>query len=533
MPTLASTRAPNQPATTLGLTGPQTGHHFLQASLVTGFGCAALTWAAWLILAMPWLGLSPMFISLGVLGVWLVVAAWMGRLLADRPWTWAALIGGAGGLVTAGVNVLLLGSKLVEAADPTDLTQGQGVPHPDAGLAVAGFMLAGVVIGSLGGLFGSLSAGSVVVADGRRWFARFSLITALACGPLLLLGGAVTSTESGMAVSGWPDTFGANMFLYPISLMSEPRVFMEHAHRLFGAMVGLTILTQWLMALVVVRTGVRESIVGVVIGLIPLAVAFATGSGMRLGAVAAAVGIIAAGWMVTALLRGRLSAAAGGLLVLVIAQGIMGGTRVTESSALLAVVHGVSGQVLVALAATLALCAFPGFASAVRTGGVPIRAAQLLAGALILQLIFGALFRHLRREELSGASHAMWSHVIFSVVVVGCAVITGMVLSAKRDSEHSKPRGAIVVGKALVHTVGLQFLLGWAAFGAVHMADQRVGVPTVDQLATAPVVPWWEALIATVHQGNGALLLVLGGLAVAWSLRLKLPCGSRNRPSVG
>ena len=58
-------------------------------------------------------------------------------------------------------------------------------------------------------------------------------------GTVLLIGGLVTSTESGMAVPDWPGTFGANMFLYPIGLMAHPRIFLEHSHRLFGAMAGL------------------------------------------------------------------------------------------------------------------------------------------------------------------------------------------------------------------------------------------------------------------------------------------------------
>ena len=37
----------------------------------------------------------------------------------------------------------------------------------------------------------------------------------------------------------WPNTFGTNMFLYPLSKMTGG-IYYEHAHRLFGALVGLT-----------------------------------------------------------------------------------------------------------------------------------------------------------------------------------------------------------------------------------------------------------------------------------------------------
>ena len=45
-----------------------------------------------------------------------------------------------------------------------------------------------------------------------QWMAR---ITAGATFLLIILGGIVTSTESGLAVPDWPNTFGYNMFLYP------------------------------------------------------------------------------------------------------------------------------------------------------------------------------------------------------------------------------------------------------------------------------------------------------------------------------
>lgn len=53
-----------------------------------------------------------------------------------------------------------------------------------------------------------------------------------------------------MAVKGWPDSYGANMFLYPISLMNNPHIYLEHTHRLFGSLVGLTtlVLMIWVLA---------------------------------------------------------------------------------------------------------------------------------------------------------------------------------------------------------------------------------------------------------------------------------------------
>ena len=58
---------------------------------------------------------------------------------------------------------------------------------------------------------------------------------------LLAVGGLVTSAEAGLAVVDWPNSFGYNMFLYPLARMTGG-VYYEHAHRLLGSLVGLSTL---------------------------------------------------------------------------------------------------------------------------------------------------------------------------------------------------------------------------------------------------------------------------------------------------
>ena len=58
---------------------------------------------------------------------------------------------------------------------------------------------------------------------------------------LLIAGGLVTSAREGLAVVDWPNSFGYNMFLYPPSRMTGG-IYYERAHRLFGSLVGLTVL---------------------------------------------------------------------------------------------------------------------------------------------------------------------------------------------------------------------------------------------------------------------------------------------------
>src|SRR6478752_7122020 len=79
------------------------------------------------------------------------------------------------------------------------------------------------------------------------WLHRFAVFTAAATLVLICVGGIVTSKGVGLAVPDWPNTFGYNMFLFPISKWVGG-VFYEHTHRLLASAVGFltTILAVWL-----------------------------------------------------------------------------------------------------------------------------------------------------------------------------------------------------------------------------------------------------------------------------------------------
>ena len=58
---------------------------------------------------------------------------------------------------------------------------------------------------------------------------------------LLSFGALVTTYEAAMAVPDWPATYGHNMFLFPMAewLNGPWDLFLEHGHRLLGALTGL------------------------------------------------------------------------------------------------------------------------------------------------------------------------------------------------------------------------------------------------------------------------------------------------------
>ena len=181
------------------------------------------------------------------------------------------------------------------------------------------------------------------------WLHRFALVTTGATFLLILAGGVVTTTGTGMAVPDWPTTFGYNMFLYPWAKMTGGILY-EHSHRLIGSLVGLLTLA---LAIVIWSVEPRR--------------------GVRwLGAVA---------------------------LAAVVVQGVLGGLRVILVAEQLALLHGVLAHAFLALAASLTL--FTSRAWGGQTTPFPIEVAgRLRSWALVvtaatyLQIVLGAVVTH-------------------------------------------------------------------------------------------------------------------------------------------
>lgn len=438
-------------------------------AVVVGFASSVAVWITWFMTHLPWVGMSEPVSMPIVLGVWLLAGAfavaWTG---CKNP----VIVGILGGVVCALVGLLVLGTKVVPDAAPDGITPGGTRDTlPSVALIIPAFLVLGGAIGLAAGLASRLAP--KLCAGPSSALAQMGVVVAIGITPLLVVGGLVTSTDSGMAVPDWPNTFGSNMFLYPLGPRSEPGLFLEHAHRLFGSLVGLMTL-------------------------------------------------ILAGWVIAKDGRRWVKVLAVVALSLVIVQGVLGGWRVlagsdipTEDNRWLAMLHGVLGQlvfgVVVALAATLS----PLFRSAATVQPhASIRRFKVfsagLTHALILQLIFGAMYRHMR------SGHALWTHAGFSVVIMVLAIVAGFVAIglARRDVGEDSPAGPAAavpalactlrrIGLGLIIVVALQFALGWAAF-FVGGAERTAANPT-------------EALIRTAHQANGAILIAFASLAFVWS----------------
>jgi heme a synthase len=75
----------------------------------------------------------------------------------------------------------------------------------------------------------------------------FAALVAASTAILILAGGLVTSTGSGLSVPDWPNTYGWFMWAFPISKMVGG-IFYEHLHRLVASTVGflIVVLAIWL-----------------------------------------------------------------------------------------------------------------------------------------------------------------------------------------------------------------------------------------------------------------------------------------------
>lgn len=79
------------------------------------------------------------------------------------------------------------------------------------------------------------------------WLRRFTKLVAASTLFLIFAGAMVTSTDSGLSVPDWPNTYGWFMFSFPLSKMVGG-IFYEHGHRLIASTVGFLTIVQavWL-----------------------------------------------------------------------------------------------------------------------------------------------------------------------------------------------------------------------------------------------------------------------------------------------
>jgi len=420
----------------------------LAPGITCGFAAAAACFVAAWITHLPWLDLNAQAAGPIILGVWVLAAIIMGRRI---PRSLAPLGGSLAGLGAALFLLIPLGSALVEQPAGDLPAPGSTGISRSVALRVVGFLALGTLIGVVGSIAGSRVV-NAETSPPRRWLPRYATCLTVATLPLILVGGLVTSTNSGMAFRDWPTSDGANLFLYPLSLLARPDRFLEHSHRLFGSFVGLGTVVLVLFTFLTERAWK-----------------------LRIGACC--------------------------LLIAVCVQGVMGGTRVTEDSMLLRIVHGYFAHVFFAALLGFSVILSPSWSATGSAARDPaLRKLKLLATlalhSCLLQHLLGAMYRHMKFGESKGTSHILYTHAALAFLVFIAAILAVVVAGAATAAAGSLARPIRRASVAVGALVTLQFALGWAAFFVV----------TSDKAVLTDPRPLTTAL-ATLHQANGALLL--------------------------
>jgi len=244
----------------------------------------------------------------------------------------------------------------------------------------------------------------------NTWLHRFACLTAAATLVLIGIGGLVTSHEAGMAVPDWPNSYGYNMFLFPVSKWVGG-IFYEHSHRLVATVVGVLVvaLTRWLGGTPsrgpLAAIGLSEFVAGLaLLRWLPEWKA----AGYFLNGIGAVVLLAALAWVRIEPARRPLPQLGWVAFALVQIQGLLGGLRVVLVRDEIGIFHGVLAQLFFVTLSAIALLSSGWWEKSRQTligpvppPGEPQRASGILPWVLvgttalmIVQLVLGATMRH-------------------------------------------------------------------------------------------------------------------------------------------
>ncbi len=316
-----------------------------------------------------------------------------------------------------------------------------------------------------------------------RWLHRTASLLVLLVWPLIWLGGLVTTFDAGMAVPDWPGTYGYNMFLYPLEtwLYGPFDLLIEHGHRLLGSTVGMVAIAAVLLAW---QSEPRRWVM----------------------------------WM------------ASGVLLAVIAQGLLGGMRVVLDARTLAMIHGCFASACFALGTALAVVTSrwwwlmgPGASNdgvsnrggnsnglsgrGVQSPHRGVRPATVwLSGFLLIacfvQVLLGAQLRHLHADTSPWLfRHLVEAHVAIAGLVLLLSLVVGGRLWRCGEIALSRP-GKWLIGLVLVQ-IGLGVCTWVVNYGVVVNSEGWVWASGYVIVSKGYVESW----IVTGHVATGALLV--------------------------
>lgn len=318
-------------------------------------------------------------------------------------------------------------------------------------------------------------------ANSRNWPHVWAWLLACATFTLIVAGGVVTTTDSGMAFRDWLTSDGTFFLVYNW-FASEGDKFIEHGHRLLGALTGLISI-----ALVVVtylyekRSWVKKF-----------------------------------SWL---------------LLAGVILQGILGGARVVFDERTFALIHGCTGPLFFALTVAMVVVTSRWWRETIpietaAKAALPqktFRLSVVLASLVYAQLVVGAVVRH-SPSITSTIAVTLFRVAVYFHIFLAVMILIHVVLLLWRCRQTGLQRQGAY---ALLALIGLQVLLGlctWLVkYGMPLWATQLIGEwPFVNRRSDL-----LSAATITSHMAVGSLIFVTAtamALRLGRQLRVSLPC---------
>ena len=308
----------------------------------------------------------------------------------------------------------------------------------------------------------------------------FAMLVAATTGILIFAGGLVTSTESGLSVPDWPNTYGYFMFFFPLEKMVGG-IRYEHTHRLIASTVGflIVILAAWLW-----RAETRRWV-------------------RRLGYLA---------------------------LAAVITQGVLGGITVLwYLPDPISIAHASLAQLVFCLTMTIALVTSQGWKRAYATNGPAPddltlqRVAAVTTGLIYLQIVVGATMRH------TGAGLA----------IPDFPLMFGQLIPPQWDPKiaiHFAHRlGAVIVSLAILATTGHVFYHHKSRSELRRPAMLLLALLLVQvTLGALTVLSKKEFIINSLHVVTGASVLVTSLVLTLRAHRARFAAGSKEQdPAYG
>ncbi len=358
------------------------------------------------------------------------------------------------------------------------------------------------------------------------------VLTAVATLGLIAVGGLVTSHGAGMAVPDWPNTYGYNMFLFPISQWMGGILY-EHSHRLVAAGVGLltSVLAVWLWAR---ETAGARRWMGILAIVLVLGLMGARQMPVYVTLASAALLLIPFGLLQAVRQPGQLRWLGMVALAAVILQGVLGGLRVVWFKDQIGIFHATLAQLFFSFLCVLALLNSRWWADGVASlrleQGRVLRWLPSITTVLVLgQLVLGAAMRHqhagLAIPDFPLAYGKVWPETNPNSVAA---------YNARRmEVVAAKPITATQVQMQMLHRLNGVAILACMAAGAWVSRRILGSGHVLSRLALAwlmlgmfqfllgAATVWSNkaADIATAHVVGGAVALALGALASTVAFR--------------